>query len=120
MNELLSKFIIQGASGVVLKGTTLVSCSETGRCLSIPYGITGLKKGCLSGINTLEYISLPSTISFVESGCLANCKALKIIRLPKNLVRFSDSLKSATNARVVLYVSFNESTDRFFQCPRYK
>lgn len=120
MNELLSKFIIQGASGVVLRGTTLVSCNETGKCLSIPYGITGLKKGCLSGINTLECISLPSTLVFVESGCLANCKSLKVIRLPKSLERFSYSLKSATNAKVVLYVSFNKSTEQFLWRPRYK
>lgn len=96
----LTKLVVQGASGVVIEGGCLLTCVSTPAFLTIPRGVVKLCQGCLSGQDTLKRVTIGGSVVSVDTYCFANCPNLEVIRCGTQLRPFEDRLKQGNNARV--------------------
>lgn len=51
--------------------------------LTIPQGITSIKKNAFSGCNCLAFVSLPESVDLIEEAAFSDCKNLTTINFPK-------------------------------------
>jgi hypothetical protein len=98
--SIVAKLTFQGMKGAVVKDGVFKTCTTAPSYLAIPYGVTRLRKGCLSGQNELETIRLPEGV-VIEDCVLANCINLKYIKCPETLKCYEHNLKYGNNAEII-------------------
>jgi len=103
------------ADGLLIKGTELVSCRRWATSVTIPEGVTIVKKKAIWGCRKLADISIASTVTTIDSSAIWFCDSLKVLNIPEGVTTIGNgAIDYCPNLQSISIPSTATSIDKHF------